>query len=178
MERKEFYPKDYMNIEVGDLLGMMFDWPISIVKKLYPLLGKEKALALVNEAVSELASRKASYYHGPPTPFRSFEEVLSFFSGIFVDNYKGPLDPLNELVQKTVAVEDMKIGKNEVTFKITRCLWAKICKEMGAPEVGKIMYCDFDFPHARWWSPKLKLEKKQTIMEGAPHCDFRYIWEE
>lgn len=61
---------------------------------------------------------------------------------------------------------------------MTKCLWADLFKEMDATEIGKEWICNSDFARARAWSPKLSLERTQTIMEGAPYCDFRYTWNE
>ena len=44
-------------------------------------------------------------------------------------------------------------------------------------EVPQIPFCNRDGAFCEGYDPKLKLERTQTIMQGASHCDFRYRYE-
>lgn len=59
-------------------------------------------------------------------------------------------------------------------FNVTRCLYAEMYKRLGIPELGELLSCNRDFSASEGFNPRLKLERTQTLMEGAPHCDFRY----
>ena len=37
-----------------------------------------------------------------------------------------------------------------------------------------MLSCNRDFALIEGFNPTVKLERTQTIMEGATHCDFRY----
>ena len=58
---------------------------------------------------------------------------------------------------------------------VTGCRYAQFYKELGAPELGFLLVCSLDFPMAEGFGPDVKLTRTQTIMQGASHCDFRYI---
>jgi len=59
-------------------------------------------------------------------------------------------------------------------FNVTRCRYAEMYKEMGIAELGAVLSCNRDGAFCEGYDPALKLERTQTIMGGAAHCDFRY----
>ncbi len=59
-------------------------------------------------------------------------------------------------------------------FNVTRCPYYEKYRELGLVEYGVAFSCCRDQPFARGFHPQLKLERTQTIMEGADYCDFRY----
>lgn len=59
-------------------------------------------------------------------------------------------------------------------FNVTRCRFAEMYHELGIPELGPILSCNRDFCFAEGFNPDLALERTQTIMQGASHCDFRF----
>jgi len=59
-------------------------------------------------------------------------------------------------------------------FNITRCPYYEKYSELGLTEFGVALSCCRDKPFAQGFHPQLKLERSQTIMEGADYCDFRY----
>ena len=58
---------------------------------------------------------------------------------------------------------------------VTRCRYAQFYKELGAPELGFLLVCSQDFAFAEGLGADVKLTRTQTIMQGASHCDFRYV---
>ena len=59
-------------------------------------------------------------------------------------------------------------------FDVTRCLYAEMYRELGYGDIGTILSCGRDFAFAKGFDPSIELRRTQTIMEGAPVCDFRY----
>lgn len=59
-------------------------------------------------------------------------------------------------------------------FNITRCPYYEKYRELGLSDYGIALSCCRDKPFAQGFHPQLKLERSQTIMEGADYCDFRY----
>jgi hypothetical protein len=47
-------------------------------------------------------------------------------------------------------------------------------KELGIGELGALLSCGRDAALIVGFNPKIKFTRTQTIMEGAPFCDFRY----
>ncbi len=70
-----------------------------------------------------------------------------------------------ELLQQTDRAYD---------FNVTRCRYAEMYRALGIPELGSVLSCGRDFALGEGFNPALKLTRTQTIMEGAPFCDFRY----
>jgi len=62
------------------------------------------------------------------------------------------------------------------TFNVTRCRYAETYKAMGLGEIGHLLSCNRDGAFCEGYDPKLKLERSQTIMQGASHCDFKYSY--
>jgi hypothetical protein len=59
-------------------------------------------------------------------------------------------------------------------FDITRCRYAETYKEMGLGKIGHLLSCNRDGTFCQGYDPTITLERKQTIMEGASCCTFRY----
>lgn len=59
-------------------------------------------------------------------------------------------------------------------YNVTRCRYAEFFKALGEPELGGILLCDSDFHIADVGGPDIEFRRTQTIMQGAPYCDFRY----
>ena len=59
-------------------------------------------------------------------------------------------------------------------FNVTGCRFAEMYRRMGAEDLGFILSCSRDFALSEGYSDGLHLERTQTIMQGAPYCDFRY----
>jgi len=63
------------------------------------------------------------------------------------------------------------------TFNVVRCRYAETYKAMGLGEIGHLLSCNRDGAFCEGYDPNLKLQRTQTIMQGASHCDFRYTYE-
>ena len=60
------------------------------------------------------------------------------------------------------------------SFDVTRCKYAEMYTELGYSDLGAIFSCTRDFEFVAGFNPNVNLERTQTIMQGASHCDFRY----
>ena len=59
-------------------------------------------------------------------------------------------------------------------FNVTRCRYAELYQALGVPELGALFSCNRDEALIEGFSSEVMLTRTQTIMEGAPFCDFRY----
>jgi hypothetical protein len=64
---------------------------------------------------------------------------------------------------------------DRLDFDVTRCQFAEFYKELGLPELGFLFHCNRDFAMVDGFSSGLALKRTQTIMQGASHCDFRFV---
>ena len=91
----------------------------------------------------------------------------------------------NSLTHFATALEDWKKGDayrmdvlrqddERFDFNVTRCRYAEMYRALGIPEVGALLSCNRDFALIEGFNPDVELERTQTIMQGATHCDFRF----
>jgi hypothetical protein len=62
-----------------------------------------------------------------------------------------------------------------LSFNVTRCGYAELYQNMGILEFGYCLSCSRDEPFIQGFNPQIRLLRTQTIMQGAPFCDFRYV---
>jgi len=63
-------------------------------------------------------------------------------------------------------------------FNVTGCLYVERYEALGVRKFGYCLSCCRDKPFVEGFNPKIKFKRTQTIMEGAPYCDFRYMLED
>ncbi len=63
-------------------------------------------------------------------------------------------------------------------FNVTRCRYAEMYRALGIPELGAVLSCNRDWALIEGFNPEIELSRTQTLMEGAPYCNFRYTLKE
>ena len=130
-----------------------------LYRRLKAEVGLDRARAMLKEAVNEFASRLGrEIAQGPGS---------------------GPLDKLRNFFPAftdgdALEIEPIQTAKTNLTFKVRRCKYAEFFREFSDPEFGRLMVCGIDPPMTAAIDANLKLERKQTLMEGADHCDFHW----
>lgn len=71
-------------------------------------------------------------------------------------------------------IEEVARTDDELSFNVTRCRYAEMYRALGIPELGAVLSCNRDFSLIEGFNPDIELTRTQTIMQGAPHCDFRF----
>ena len=74
----------------------------------------------------------------------------------------------------SLEIEPLRRNDRVLEFNVTRCRYAEYFKELGLPELGALFHCARDYAMIEGFDPGIGLVRTQTIMEGAPHCDFRF----
>jgi hypothetical protein len=133
---------------------------VPLVKALQAELGKERANALVRNALGDIYRR-----HGEEFWRRKNEKNLGTVMTSAFTTFA-----------REDALDYRVVEQSEDAFAIdvTRCRYAEFYKQLGEPELGFLLVCGADFPMAEGFGPDIKLARTQTIMQGASHCDFRY----
>jgi hypothetical protein len=62
----------------------------------------------------------------------------------------------------------------ELRFDVTRCRFAELYQELGVEDLGYCLSCCRDEAFIAGFNPSIELTRTQTIMDGAPVCDFRF----
>ena len=94
---------------------------------------------------------------------------------------RAPSNSFDDLANATTqwsaggAIEREVLDKSEKNydFNIVRCKYAEMYKELGLADMGFIFSCGRDGSMYSGFNEKIKLERTQTIMQGAAYCDFR-----
>ncbi len=101
---------------------------------------------------------------------------------LLADKFKGnSISELSKLIREVwcdegaMIIDVLKETENEFHFNVTKCCYVEVYKKLNVSELGKCLSCDRDFSFNDGFNPEIKLERSQTIMEGADHCDFRYF---
>ncbi len=126
-------------------------------------VGLEKAIAIVqrkNEEESREYGRRCVADTGSNTVADLAREIASWGEG-------------GALVE-----EVLEQNHRAYIFKVTRCRYADRYNDLGVLKFGYALSCCRDHPFVEGFNPKIKLKRTQTIMEGAPYCDFQYILED
>jgi L-2-amino-thiazoline-4-carboxylic acid hydrolase-like protein len=126
-------------------------------------LGKDKADAILDAAI-----RKAAIAEGKSFAARApgGETSMSDFTKLYdLWTADGALD-----------VEVLEATDTKFDFDVTRCKYAETYREMGLGHIGHLMSCNRDGTFCEGYDPNIKLERRQTIMAGAPRCTFRYSY--
>jgi L-2-amino-thiazoline-4-carboxylic acid hydrolase len=126
---------------------------IPIVKALERELGKERAFALVGDAIAQDYAKRQS-------------------RRIAVRN----LHPRESNSDNAFPVESQVVVDTETTFGVnmTTCRFAQYFREIGEPEIGALLTCGVDFANEALQRPAWQFQRTQTLMQGADHCDFRW----
>jgi hypothetical protein len=134
---------------------------VPLVKALQAELGEERANRIVRNALGDMFRELGEKFWRAQRAPNLGANMASAFEKFSAG---GALD---------YDVQKQSVDAFEVN--VTGCRYAQFYKELGAPELGFLLVCSLDFPMAEGFGPDVKLTRTQTIMQGASHCDFRYI---
>ena len=122
-------------------------------------LGQERTVAILRQVIGELARQ------GGADLARSLgEQSLEAFSRT--------LDRWRE--NGALEIELIEQSAERLSFNVVRCRYAEMYQALGLAELGASLSCQRDFALAEGFSPEIRLVRTQTLMEGAPFCDFRF----
>jgi hypothetical protein len=76
--------------------------------------------------------------------------------------------------EDALRIDVLKSTPDEFHFNVTRCRYAEMYRDMGIADLGAVLSCNRDGAFCEGFDPKLKMDRTQTLMGGASHCDFRY----
>jgi hypothetical protein len=122
-------------------------------------LGRERTLAILERTIRALALQRGRELaaEAPSTTLRGFAAM------------KEPWTRGNAL-----ELEVLEEGDERYSYNITRCRYAEMYRELGLADLGFYLSCNRDGTLIEGFNPDLQLTRTQTIMQGAPFCDFRY----
>lgn len=126
-------------------------------------LGQDTADEIVGAAVSRSAIAQGEEFAqalGRTPDFHDFAAILP-----------------NWTAGGALEIDRIEVTDATMAFDVTRCRYAEMYREMGLGRIGHLLSCNRDGDFCIGYNPNMKLTRTQTIMQGAPCCDFRYHME-
>jgi hypothetical protein len=124
--------------------------------------GQEAVLALVREIILKVA-REQGQELAQSLPANSLTQLAASLGAWQKD----------DAMQLDVLVQN----EHEFAFNVTRCRYAEMYRALGLAELGVTLSCNRDAALIEGFNSQVRLSRTQTIMQGAPYCDFRYALE-
>ena len=158
---RESLPPDTLN-EIGVLKRREIEARIllPVIEKLANEFGRDRVIPMVRDIIVGIAREQ-----GREIAQRMGGDSLSRFATALGDWQKGDAYRMDVLEQ----------SDERFSFNVTRCRYAEMYRALGIPELGALLSCNRDFALVEGFNPDVKLTRTQTIMEGATHCDFRFV---
>jgi len=133
---------------------------IPLIRRLERELGREQAHRIARETIEKISREQGAAVASARgrDDLAGFREVKDSWGGAGGD----------------LTIETLRDDDETLHFNVTGCRFAEMYRQLGAPDLGFLLSCSRDFTLSEGYSERLHLERTQTIMEGAAHCDFRY----
>lgn len=137
-----------------------------VLETLSEELGAEKAPALLRRMITKMAHATGREMAAltPGNEDGRHPPDLADFAAIM------PLWQRDDALR----IEWIERTPEKMSFNVTRCRYAESYRAMGLGELGDTLSCNRDGEFCHGYNPAIRLERTQTIMGGASHCDFRY----
>lgn len=132
-----------------------------LLAKLCTLFDREQVLTLIRETIIELAQQQG-------------EALAQAVGGRGSAEFAAGLEhwTRDDALQLTV----LQQSQTHLDFDVTRCRYAEMYQALGIPELGAVLSCNRDHALIEGFNPRASLRRTQTILQGAPCCDFRYTF--
>jgi hypothetical protein len=158
---KKTMPTDDLNAKIGVLTRREVEARIltPVIDALGESFGPEAVLSVVQSTIVKIARQQGADLSNliGNNSLQHFYETLQFWTRD---------DALN--------IEEIESSDDVLSFNVTRCRYAELYDRLGIRDIGTIFSCARDFALIEGFNPDVSLTRTQTIMEGAPFCDFRY----
>ena len=121
--------------------------------------GRERVLEVMGETIVKIAKKQGA-------------ELAGFMGGVTLRHFADSLRFWT--MDDALEIDVIEQTGEAFSFNVTRCRYAELYKKLEIPELGTALSCARDYALIEGFNPDVSLKRTQTIMEGAPHCDFRY----
>lgn len=151
-----------MDGEIGILARRKIEAGIiaPIYEEMRQQIGEEAAQGIIDTAIRKAAIKSGEHFAARTpggTTLRTFQELQDLWTQ-----------------DDALVIEVTKATDDEFHYNVKRCRYAETYREMGLGHIGHLLSCNRDGVFCTGYNPRITLERTQTIMEGASHCDFKY----
>jgi len=121
--------------------------------------GRERVLEIARQTIIDVARQQGA-------------QLAQSMGGDDLERFAASLDAWKK--DDALQIDVLEQSEERFAFNVTRCRYAEMYRLLGIPELGALLSCNRDWALIQGFNPDVRLERTQTIMEGAPFCDFRY----
>jgi len=156
-------PHDDLNAKMGVLTRREVEARIlaPVINALGDEFGHDRVLDIVRETITQIAADQGA-------------ELAQHMGGNSLGHFVDSLQYWTK--DNALEIEVVEQTDSSFVFNVTRCRYADLYKRLGVSGYGTIFSCARDFALIEGFNEKIALTRTQTIMEGAPYCDFRYTF--
>ena len=158
---KKTLPTDDLNAKIGVLTRRDVEARIlaPVIEALGESFGRDEVLAVVQSTIVKIAREQGADLSKllGNNSLQHFSETLQYWTR-----------------DDALKIEVVEETEDVLSFNVTRCRYAELYDSLGIRDIGTIFSCARDFALVEGFNPDVTLTRTQTIMEGAPFCDFRY----
>mgnify|MGYP001827052740 CR=1 FL=1 len=158
---KEPMPTDDLNAKIGVLTRREVEARIlsPVIEALGDSFERDQVLSVVPTTIVKIAREQGADLSNlmGNNSLHHFFETLQFWTR-----------------DDALKIEVIEASEDVLSFNVTRCRYAELYDSLGIRDIGTIFSCARDFALIEGFNPDVTLTRTQTIMEGAPFCDFRY----
>tara|TARA_Y100001934_G_C12022371_1_gene617437 strand:- start:115 stop:609 length:495 start_codon:yes stop_codon:yes gene_type:complete len=130
-----------------------------VVEAMSDAFGREPVMAILKETIIRIAQEQGA-------------EMATAMGGCDSATFLSSLEAWTR--GNALEIDVLREEKSAVDFNVKRCRYAEMYRELGIPELGAVLSCNRDHAMIEGFAPEATLERTQTILSGASHCDFRY----
>jgi hypothetical protein len=127
-------------------------------------IGEERARAVLDTAISKAAIESGKAFAEETeggTNLRTFQELQELWTR-----------------DKALEIEVVRATDKHFDYNVLRCRYFETYRDMGLGRIGHLLSCNRDGVFCQGYDPRIRLQRTQTLMQGADHCDFRYTFED
>jgi predicted ArsR family transcriptional regulator len=122
--------------------------------------GREQVLEVVRKTIVQIARQQG-------------EQLANSMGGCSLAHFAMSMQAWTK--GNAIEMDILEQSDEKFSYNVTRCRYAEMYRALGIPELGSLLSCNRDFALIEGFNPEVKLDRTQTIMEGAPYCDFRFV---
>ena len=132
-----------------------------IIEALGEHFGRDEVIAIVRETIIRIAQEQGAALA---------ETMTGNSSAHFLDSLQ------YWTKDNALEIDVLENSQQKLSFNVTRCRYAEMYRALGIPELGAVFSCNRDFALIDGFNGDASLTRTQTIMQGAPYCNFRYTF--
>ena len=156
-------PPDTLTQRIGVLTRREVEARIlaPIINALGERFGREEVIEVVKETIIGVAQEQGA-------------DLAQAMGGSGSEAFMGSLKYWTQ--DDALQIEVLENDGEKLSFNVNRCRYSEMYRALGIPELGAVFSCNRDYALIDGFNPDAKLNRTQTLMEGASHCDFRYTF--